>query len=175
VCLIARGQAFENGTKGDAMVSDDRDRILSVRVADCVPILLASDDGTTVAAIHCGWRGVVADVVPNAVKAMEVDGTLVAAIGPCIGMEAFEVGPEVLEQFQRILGHEAPIQRREDGKGHVDLRRAVRLQLLRRGVAENRIDTTDRCTYRDADEFFSHRRERGVTGRMAALISPRRV
>jgi copper oxidase (laccase) domain-containing protein len=100
-------------------------------------------------------------------------GSLVAAIGPCIGFDAFEVGLEVVEAFERALGADAPVRRANDGKGRVDLRRAVQCQLRASGLAEEHIDSTDRCTYRDADEFFSHRRERGVTGRMAALIASR--
>jgi copper oxidase (laccase) domain-containing protein len=82
------------------------------------------------------------------------------------------VGPEVVAEFERVFGADAPIRQRDDGKGFVDLRRAIRLQLLAAGAAPDRIDVCDRCTFRDADEFFSHRRERGVTGRMAAIIAP---
>ena len=60
-----------------------------------------------------------------------------------------------------------------DGKGRVDLREAIRRQLIDAGIDEDEIDLTDRCTFRDAREFFSHRREKGVTGRMAAVISAR--
>jgi hypothetical protein len=97
---------------------------------------------------------------------------VVAAIGPCIGFESFEVGGEVLDEFSRAFGSDAPIRRRDDGKGHVDLREALRRQLLEAGVAELRIDTTDRCTYTHVEEFFSHRRDKGITGRMAAFVAP---
>jgi YfiH family protein len=168
-----RGQAFASGVKADAMVSDDPNRALSVRTADCVPILLASDDGRTVAAVHAGWRGVIAEAVIHAVKTMGNGGRIVAAIGPCIGIDAFEVGPEVLEQFEQSFGFEIVSRRRDDGKGQIDLRAGVRQQLLSIGVSEDRIELSDRCTARDADEFFSHRREHGVTGRMASIISAR--
>jgi hypothetical protein len=171
----ARGAnvAFRSGCRADAIVGDDPRRLLAVRVADCVPILVSSDDGCTVAAIHAGWRGVVAGVVTNTIARLGDARGLIAAIGPCIGFDAFEVGPEVLAAFDQTFGDDAPIARGAAGKGQVDLRAAVRLQLLRAGVAADRIDTTDRCTHRDAGEFFSHRRERGVTGRMAAVIAPR--
>ena len=170
VAVVERGRPFESGVKADAMIGDDPAKVLAVRVADCVPVLLGSDDGRRVAAVHAGWRGVVAGIVPNAVRALA--SNVVAAIGPCIGFDHFEVGPEVLDQFERAFNGHAPLRRRDDGKGHVDLREAIRLQLLAAGVGDDRIDTTDRCTFRDADEFFSHRRDKGVTGRMAALISP---
>jgi hypothetical protein len=130
-----------------------------------------------VAAVHAGWRGVIAGVLPAAVaKLAEVGGCgageLVAAVGPCIGFEHFEVGPEVLEAFVGRFGSDAPI-RRVGEKGRVDLIESVRRQLIEAGLDGERIDTTDRCTFRDADEFFSHRRDRGVTGRMAAFIGAR--
>lgn len=177
VVRVTRGAGHDNDTKADALVSDDAERVLSVRVADCVPVLLSSEDGRVVAAVHAGWRGVVAGVANAAMKeliamsAMPAD-RVTAAIGPSIGFEAFEVGPEVLAEFGRVFAETAPMRRRDDGKGHVDLREAVRRQLLSAGVRENRIDTTDRCTFRDADEFFSHRRDNGASGRMAAIISP---
>lgn len=171
---VRAGEPLDTARKGDALVGRDPRRVLSVRVADCVPVLLATADGATVAAVHAGWRGVVAGIVVAALAAMgdEAGGGTVAAVGPCIGPDAFEVGPEVLDEFVRVFGEDAPVRRRPDGKGTVDLRDAVRRQLASAGVSPHRIDTTDRCTYRDADEFFSHRRERGVTGRMAAIISP---
>ena len=171
VVRVNRGETFDTDAKADAIVSDDPTRVISVRVADCVPVLLASDDGRIVAAAHAGWRGVVAGVVIEAMNEMRTDGArCIAAIGPCIGMDAFEVGPEVLAEFDRAFGSHAPCHRRDDGKGHVDLRKAITMQLTAAGIPSDQIDMTDRCTYRDADEFFSHRRENGVTGRMAALI-----
>jgi YfiH family protein len=170
-----QGKPFDTSAKADALVGADPARVLSVRVADCVPILLAGDDGRTVAAVHAGWRGVVAGAVTVALDAMRESHrptSFVAAVGPCIGGEAFEVGPEVVEEFFRAFGDDAPLVRRAGEKGYIDLRAAVRLQLLRAGLADDDIDLTDRCTHRDADEFFSHRRDNGVTGRMAAIISP---
>jgi YfiH family protein len=174
VLRVGMGEAFENGQRADALVSDDPQRVLAVRVADCVPVLLATPDGRKVAAVHAGWRGVIAGVVPAALRGMTGEGPaeVLAAIGPCIGLDAFEVGPEVIEAFVNCFGEAASVLRLDDGKGHVDLREAVRRQLLDAGVSPERIDTTNRCTYRDSKEFFSHRRDKGVTGRMAALVGP---
>ena len=177
-CAVRPGEIFENGTKADALVTDDPRRVVSVKYADCVPILMATPDGRAVAAVHAGWRGVVAGVVAAAVRKLaEIAGAdpsgFIAAIGPCIEFDAFEVGPEVLAAFERLFGSDALVLRRSGEKGHVDLRRAVQKQLVDAGVAADRIDSTDRCTFRDADEFFSHRRDGGLTGRMAAVIGPR--
>lgn len=95
-----------NDTKADGMVTGDPSRVLVVRVADCAPILLSSGDGRVVGAVHAGWRGVVSGVLLNAVRVMRAEGArdIVAAIGPCIGAESFEVGPEVFEEFVRAFG-----------------------------------------------------------------------
>jgi YfiH family protein len=176
VLSICGNQPFGPNQKADALLCDDPHRLASVRVADCVPVLLGSSDGRYVAAVHAGWRGVVAEVVPAAVAALrkrKPGQRLLAAIGPCIGFAAFEVGPEVLREFERLFGPDAPVDHSPAPKGHVDLRQAVRLQLLAGSVAPEDIDVTDRCTWRDTAEFYSHRRDNGVTGRMAALIAPR--
>lgn len=156
--------------KADAIATRDPGIAASVRIADCVPVLLASEDGKTVAAVHAGWRGVVAKIVLRAIEEMNVPANrLRAAIGPSIGFEAFEVGPEVLEAFESQMD-DPPLRRRPDGKGYVDLREALRRQLRLAGLADERIDTTDACTVRDRHLFYSHRRDNGVTGRMAAVI-----
>lgn len=176
VVRVRAGIFHDNDQKGDALVTDDSSRALSIRVADCVPVLLTGDDGRLVAAVHAGWRGVVAGAVPRAIAAMNAVSDLpahriTAAIGPSIGFEAFEVGSEVLDEFARVFATDAPLRRREDGKGLVDLREALRRQLISAGVPVQQIDTTDRCTYQDREEFYSHRRDRGITGRMAAVIA----
>jgi YfiH family protein len=183
VLRVSAAAAHDNSAKGDALVTSDARFALSVRVADCCPVLLASDDGTRVAAGHSGWRGTVAGVTAAALRELTTLNApeeravpvknIFAAIGPCIGFDAFEAGTEVLDEFERVFGKDAPVRRRGDGKGHADIREAVRLTLLRAGVLERNIDTTDACTHRDAEEFFSHRREKGITGRMTALIAAR--
>jgi YfiH family protein len=173
VARVRRGEHFDTATKADALVTDDPSRVLSVRVADCVPVLIAGAHGDRVAAIHAGWRGVVAGIVAAGLAELAGDeprDQFVAAIGPCIGYDAFEVGTEVLDEFCRVFGAQAPCRSVGHGKGRVDLREAVRRQLIVAGMREDRIDTTDRCTYRGREEFYSHRRDNGVTGRMAAII-----
>jgi len=152
----------------DAIVTDRPGRLLCIRTADCVPILLATTDGQHVAAVHAGWRGLVAGVIEAAVG--RLPRPAVAAIGPCISAEHFEVGEQVAQHFEA-----AHVDRSRD-RPHVDLPGAAAARLRARGVKH--IDTTGRCTYRDADAFFSHRRDvthRGQadTGRMAALIAAR--
>lgn len=176
-------QVFRGGNwpepqpQGDAIVTDDPTVVAAVRVADCVPVLLASRAGRWVAAVHAGWRGVVAGVVPRTVETLVSLGVaadaILAAIGPSIGFEHFEVGPEVREQFVAAFPDRSLVRPLDHGKAHLDLRGAIASQLRRAGVPWGAIDTTDRCTFRDADEFFSHRRDRAITGRMSAVIMPR--
>jgi polyphenol oxidase len=177
VLLVRSGETFENGQKADALMTSDASRVLAIRCADCVPILVASDDGRHVAAIHAGWRGVIAGVLPKAIVLLQsaTNRPLLVAIGPSISFDAFEVGPEVLEEFSCAFGHsDSILRRRSDGKGHVDLREALRVQVMRDcDIESDRIEISDRCTVRDSDEFFSHRRDNGITGRMAAIIGAR--
>src|SRR5688500_14323213 len=170
----ADGKNELGGGCADAIVTRDDACAVAVRVADCVAVLLASEDGKVVAAVHAGWRGVVAGVVRAAVQRMQADRgrSIVAAIGPCISFDAFEVGMEVVETFGRLFPTNPPVRVEENGKGRVDLREAVRRQLVEAGLSAGAIDTPDRCTVSNKDEFFSHRRDDGVTGRMAAVIAP---
>jgi YfiH family protein len=173
VAVADPDREFNIHAYADAVVITGRDQLASVRIADCVPVLLADEQGRGVAAVHAGWRGVVAGVVPRALeklRAISPDSNFIAAIGPCIGFDAFEVGPEVLDAFHNLLGDKAPIRRAPNGKGHVDLRAAIATQLHLAGILKDKIDSTDRCTFTHADEFFSHRRDNGVTGRMVALV-----
>ena len=162
----------------DAVVTQELGRWVGIRTADCVPVLVADPVHRVVAAIHAGWRGTVAEIVCRTVETMASEfgsdpARLIAAIGPCIGADAFEVGPEVVDAFRGAFGVDAPVGRTPRGTPGIDLRRAVHLQLLRAGFREDQVDTTDCCTVRDRDEFFSHRRDNGLTGRMAAVIGVR--
>jgi len=166
---------FAPDVEADGLVTEERDRLLVVRTADCVPVLIARDDGRRVAAVHAGWRGLVAGVVPRALEVLG-GGEWAAAIGPCISGARFEVGPEVRAAFER-RGLGAAVHAPAGARPRVDLRAAVAIQLERAGV--RRIDGTDRCTYEHADEFYSHRRDvtHGGwprTGRLAALIATTR-
>jgi polyphenol oxidase len=164
---------FSGQISADALVCLVPNVLLTVRVADCVPILLASADGGAVAAIHAGWRGVVGNIVEKTVRTLHESGfppaDLLAAIGPAISAEHFEVGPEVAEEFTRQnLASAMLTPTATRPKPHIDLQAAIRLQLERAGITQ--IDTNDLCTFGDSAEFFSHRRDHGTTGRTAGVI-----
>lgn len=161
----------------DAIATDRSGLLLMVRVADCVPVLLASRDGRVVSAVHAGWRGIVAGVVSEAVGTLtglgEIDSAdVVAAVGPCIGVAHFEVGPEVVAEFNKA-GLGSAVENNGYAKPHINLPAAIVLQLKNAGIPPEQIDLTDRCTFAHADEFFSYRRDHGRTGRQAALIATR--
>ena len=130
VVAVVRSDDFSVDQQADALVTALPGSVLSVRVADCCPVLVATGDGEAVAAIHAGWRGTVGGVVSDAIRSLcelsEADPeSLVAAVGPCIGMDAFEVGPDVLAEFEKSFEDATLIRR--PGRRQGLRRRAGRL------------------------------------------------
>ncbi len=163
---LKKGVRHRFDCDADAVVLRDESQVTRIITADCVPILLATTDGSAVAAVHAGWRGLLSGVVNEAVDALEK--RFVAAIGPCIGVRRFEVGEEVAERFDPRF-----VRRDLGSRPHVDLRAATHAMLHRLGAQA--IDTTDRCTAENEDEFYSYRRDvtrrqLESTGRMASVI-----
>jgi polyphenol oxidase len=163
-------------TAADAIVSSALGIGCAVRTADCVPILLADPDTGRVAAVHAGWRGVVRHVIASATDRMVELGSrrssLLAAFGPHIGPEAFEVGGDVAQQLARASSAESRVALSSNGKALVSLAAVVRAQLHAAGLAEEQIEQVPGCTYRDASQFFSYRRDGQRSGRMLAVIVP---
>ncbi len=163
--------------KADAILTTRPGVLLAARVADCVPAVLAALDrdgrAVGVAAVHSGWRGTARDVAGAAVRALlRVPGaaTVLAAVGPCIGPTAFEVGDEVVLALGATLDPRlflAPIPRGRT-RPHVDLGAAVAAQLARAGASVERVQA---CTVTDP-RFFSHRRAPGG-GHQAGVIALR--
>ncbi len=152
---------------------------VGVRVADCVPVLLADRTTGAVAAVHAGWRGVVAGVVAAGVAGLVARGEgrssdVVASIGPCIGPCCFEVGVDVAEAIARASGGSSVVARPTGAKAYVDLRSAVRAQLALAGVGGARVDDVDGCTKHEPSRFHSFRRDGANSGRMLAAIVARR-
>jgi YfiH family protein len=146
----------------DALVSETA--AVGVRAADCVPILMVA--GRKVAAVHSGWRGTRLKIVRRAIQALKVEPQhVIAAIGPNIGRCCYEVSHELAAQFREQFGAEAVDERR-----HLDLRFCVEAALREAGVT--RIEQVPGCTSCDIASFFSHRRDKGRTGRHLAFIAP---
>ena len=145
---------------------------VGVRTADCVPVLIADRKTGAVAAVHAGWRGVVAGAVRSAMLALEPKNAndLVAAIGPSIGPCCFEVDDPVAGQLGHAAGDGIVIRRGRE-KPHVDLWRAVSHQLHLGGVET--VDTLGACTMCEPQRFFSFRRDGARSGRMLSVIAAR--
>jgi YfiH family protein len=149
--------------EGDALISNVPGVGLAIRTADCLPMLIADPRNHAVAAVHAGWRGVVAEIGPKTVDAMRREfgsnpEDLVVAIGPGIGKCCFEVGPEVAAQFGL------------EGRTKVDLVETMCRQLSRNGVKREGIMASGECTYCNREVYESYRRDREEAGRMVAMI-----
>lgn len=161
--------------EADALIGADPAQLLTVRTADCLPVLFADSEGRRVAAAHAGWRGLAAGVLPAAVtelcRAEGVEAAqLVAAIGPGISVDRYEVGVEVANAFH-AAGLVESLRFEPGGAVRADLRAAAVLQLVEAGLRPERIDTTDLCTHRDEEMFFSYRRSGRRSGRLASVIA----
>jgi YfiH family protein len=185
---------------GDGLVTDVRGVALGILTADCFPVLLVDTKKKAVGAFHAGWRGTVKRIVEKGVGIMRLEfgsrpEDIHAAIGPGIQNCSFEVGEEVEEQFHSQFEYAATLfhrvqesdavrerypmlfmNQRAPGHGdpciklHLDLREANRRQLLAAGVPEANITALKDCTVCQPRKFFSHRAERGKTGRQMALV-----
>lgn len=159
--------------EGDALIVRVEDYAVAARTADCVPILIAHPPTGHVAAVHAGWRGAVAGILPRAIASLAHDPSeLIVALGPHIRVEAFEIGEDVAAEMERAANGR-PVVERSAAKPHGDLAALIRLQLRDAGVPPEAVDDVGGCTLSDAAQFFSHRRERGKTGRHLSAIVAR--
>jgi YfiH family protein len=153
----------------DGAVTATAGTVCTVLTADCLPVLFADRAGTRVGIAHAGWRGLLAGVLPAAVRALEVSpGEVLAWLGPAIGPAAFEVGADVREPFV-ALDPEAARRFRPNARGRwqADLYGLARDSLAAAGV--HAVFGGAFCTFTESERFFSHRRE-APCGRMATLI-----
>jgi YfiH family protein len=156
--------------EGDALIARVAGYAVAARTADCVPVLIAHPGSGHVAAVHAGWRGAVGGIIPRAIEILAHEPCeLVSAIGPHIRVGAFEIGEEVAREMERAAGGRSVVDRSGE-RPHGDLARLVALQLLDAGVPPEAIDDVGGCTHSDAAHFFSHRRDRGITGRHLSVI-----
>ena len=152
------------------------DGAVGVRVADCVPILVHA--GPAAAAVHAGWRGTRLQIAGRAIRALQHaagadPARMLAAIGPCIGRCCYEVSQDLAATFRALFGPEAADDPAVNPKPHLDLRYCVEQSLLHAGVPRERIEQVEGCTSCDSGAFFSHRRDKGRTGRHLAFIEIR--
>ncbi len=188
---------------GDALITATPGLLLAVKTADCTPVLIADPKSKVVAAVHAGWRGSARRVIEKTVGIMRQrfgsrPEELRAAVGPGIRNCCYEVGDEVRDQFRSQFAYADELFREAKesdpvhekypllfltarAPGHADVGRqifldlaeAARRQLLDAGLRERSIEVLDACTSCHTDRYFSHRAERGQTGRMLAVIGIR--
>ncbi len=156
----------------DAVVTTQSGVVLSVRVSDCLPVLLADGQAGVVAAVHAGWRGLAAEILVRAVEAMVARGARIGrlrvAAGPSIGPCCYEVDVPVVE----ALGpwREGALRPARPGHWMLDLRAVAQAQLRACGISPDRVSLCPACTACEAEWFFSYRRD-GQVGRMEGLVA----
>lgn len=163
----------------DGMLTDEPGVVLATFYADCVPLYFVDTKRRAIALAHSGWRGTVARMGQCVVDKMkEVYGTapsdLVAAIGPSICQECYEVSEDVAEAFiKEFRGRgqaDEILQHKDGGKYQLDLWRANEIILREAGIAADRIEVTDLCTCHNSDYLFSHRASHGMRGNLGAFL-----
>jgi len=165
---------MEGEPEGDALVGGRAGALLTVRTADCLPVLLVDPVRRVVGAAHAGWRGMAAGIVLNTAAEMERryasrPQDLEALLGPCIRAENYEVGEEVAAEFDPA----AVMRRPEWSRPHLDLPAAARRQLAAAGLSQERVLDTGLCTFAHPELFPSYRRDGVQCGRLVAAIGVR--
>lgn len=169
-------------TDVDGLITNVPNVILTTYYADCVPLFFVDPVHRAVGLSHSGWRGTVQDIAGVTVRAMKEHYStdakeILAAIGPSICQDCYEVSEDVIEQFRSAYDSKLwPVlftQGREPGKYQLNLWEACRQNLLRAGVLSEHIEVTDLCTCCNPDIFFSHRASHGRRGNLAAFLGIR--
>ncbi|NSW51862.1 MAG: peptidoglycan editing factor PgeF [Anaerolineae bacterium] len=175
VCSREPRSRGEEHQKGDGILTDTAELTLMMRFADCVPIFLYDPEHNAGGIVHAGWQGTVKNVIGAAIKKMEEiykskPHHVIAGIGPSIGPDDYEVGGEVIqraEQTFKTKSNEVLVQ--HDGRNHFDLWQANRLLLEDCGV--DSIEIAGISTFSNTQDWYSHRRESGKTGRFGAIFA----
>ncbi len=166
-CAVSTDQSRLD--EADASLTRQTNQVCAVMTADCLPVLMTDRQGKEVAAVHAGWRGLVAGAITATAKQFEADvEDLLVWLGPAIGPNAFEVGEDVFRAFvdEHDRYREAFVPQAQN-KWLLDIYTAARLQLQQLGIKE--VYGGGFCTVENNQQFFSYRRD-GITGRMASLI-----
>lgn len=162
----------------DALMTDASEITLSTLYADCMPILLYDPVRQVIGMAHAGWRGTAQAIGEKLVVSMAAHygskpGDMLGALGPAIGACCFEVGEEVVSAFKALdaLSEDALWLYSSGGKPHVNLAAINRILLIEAGLRSDAVKTASLCTHCNPDLLYSHRRDQGNTGRMAALMA----
>lgn len=152
--------------KADASYSHQKNMVCVVMTADCLPILMCSSDGTQIAAIHAGWRGLATGIISNTVSALKTKD-LIVWLGAAIGADCFEIGDDVRDTFLKKSANYESAFKPHENKWLADIYQLARMELTHLGITQ--IFGGEFCTMTDTERFYSYRRD-NQTGRMATLI-----
>ena len=156
----------------DGLYTDTQDLPLITYHADCLPLFFYDPKRRAAAICHAGWKGISQHIIKNALASLAEMGAstqnILAAVGPCISAAHFEVKSDVLDVFEQTFGKDV-IELR-DSKTYVDLPKACVKDMLEFGLPQENITLSDLCTFGNERLFYSHRRDKGKTGAMAAVI-----
>jgi YfiH family protein len=169
---VVLAQHYEAPPVADASYTLHRNEICAVMTGDCLPLLICDQAATVVAAVHAGWRGLAAGIIENTLESLGVEPEkLLIWLGPAISQPSYEIGPEVYAAFveQAPEDQAAFIPSAKQGHYYADLYQLARYRCYRVGVQAGQIYGGNFCTYREADRFYSARRE-GNAGRLTSLI-----
>ncbi|KGT48458.1 MULTISPECIES: peptidoglycan editing factor PgeF [Acinetobacter] len=168
ICHTINEQMPFTALVGDGLVTQRKAHALMMMTADCLPVVLGNAEGTEVANLHAGWRGLAGGIVENTIATMQTKPTW-AWLGAAISQPCFEIGEEVKTAFcSKYPELDSAFQAGEKaGKHYADLYAIARYILKQHGV--NTVLGGDQCSYKQTDEYFSYRRE-AKTGRMATFV-----
>ena len=164
----------ENHIKADAIMTDKKDVSILMLFADCVPVLFYDPDKEVIACAHAGWQGTFNKIAAETVKSMRdtfscKPENIIAAIGPSICQDHYEVGENVVQAAERVFGQTNEVIKEKDHHYYANLQLANQLILQEAGV--NKVEQSGICTMCNNQDWFSHRAENGSTGRFGAVIT----
>ncbi len=160
----------------DALVTNKRGICLCIQTADCVPILLFDPENNAIAAVHAGWRGTVKRISEKAILEMaqkygSKPENIIAAIGPSISPDIYEVGDEVVQEVKKsVPNSHLLLHRKNSGKHHFNLWEANRQILMATGLHPAKIEILGECSFSETEKYYSARKEGLETGRMVSGI-----
>ena len=159
----------------DGLTTKEKGILLMIKVADCIPVFLYDPASLAISLIHAGWRGTANGIIAQGVNTMKASfgtepKTIKAGIGPGIGGCCYEVKDDVREAFRKQKLDNSVWKIAVDKKIFFDLKKTIFLKLIGCGLKKDNIEVASECTSCNSDLFFSHRRDKGHTGRMAAVM-----
>lgn len=174
---LSRQSAIQDA---DALITDEPDILLTMFFADCVPLYFYDPEHEALGLAHAGWKGTVDDVAGETIRAMsEAFGTapaqLFAAIGPSIGACCYEVDDNVMNRVREVVPDDESFHvPSSEGKSRLNLKEINKHLMIKAGILPSRIELSGWCTSCSTDLFFSHRKERGQTGRMMSWLGKKK-